>query len=71
VDATTRLRPWDCPGGACLDSVEAGSNLGRPRRFSVRIYVRFEALNQFARQRGSLLIRQSERFYQKLLRIHG
>jgi len=71
VDATTRLRPWNCRGGAGVDSIEPCANLGRPRRFSVGVYFAFETLNQLARQRGSLFVRKSKGFYQDLLGIHS
>ena len=70
VDATTRFGPRNGRGGAGVDSIETGANLGRPRRFSVGVYFRFEALNQFAGERSSLRVRKSKRFGQKLLGVH-
>jgi hypothetical protein len=70
VDATTRLRPWNCRGGTGVDSIEPCPNLGRPRRFSVGVYFAFEALNQLASECGSLLVRKPKSFHQELLGIH-
>src|SRR5260370_42110677 len=70
VDATTRFGPWDGRGNAGVDSIETGANLGRPRGFSVGVYFRLKALNQFAGKRSSLLVRESERFGQELLGVH-
>ena len=71
VDATTRLRPGNRRGGTGVDSIEPCANLGRPRRFRVGVYFAFETLNQLARERGSLFVRKSKRFYQELLGIHS
>ena len=70
-NATTRLRPWNRRGGLGVDSIEPRANLKRPRRFGVTIYFRIEASNQFACELGSLLIRESKRFCQQVLGIHG
>src|SRR5437867_1582903 len=70
VDATTRLRPWNCRGRTGINSIEPCANLGRPRRFSVGVYFAFEALNQLASECGSLFVRKSKSFYQELLGVH-
>ncbi len=67
VDATTRLRPWNCRGSAAVDSTEPRANLGRPSRFSVGVHFAFETLNQLARECRSLFVRKSKSFYQDLL----
>jgi hypothetical protein len=69
VNAATRLRPWNRRGGARVDTFESRANLVRPCRFSVGVHVGVETLNQFASERGSLLIRESKRFDQELLGI--
>jgi hypothetical protein len=70
VDATTRLRPWNCGGRTGIDSIEPCPNLGRPRRFRVGVYFAFETLNQLASECASLLLRKSKSFHQDLLGIH-
>src|SRR5438876_9242406 len=70
VDATSRLRPWNRRGGAGVDSIEAGSNLGRPRRLGVGVYFGVETLNQLSCERGTLFVRESKRFGQELPGIH-
>jgi hypothetical protein len=60
VDATPCFRPRNGLRGACLDAIKAGANLGGPSGFRVRISLVIEALDQFARKRRALLIRQAE-----------
>jgi hypothetical protein len=70
VDAATRLRPGNRLGGPRIEPFESRPNLLRPSRFRVGIDFVIQALNQFARQRGSLFIRQAERLGQELFGIH-
>ena len=49
VYSTTSLRPRDCCGYTGIHSIKAGTDLGRPCRFCIRVDLRLEALNEFAR----------------------
>jgi hypothetical protein len=49
----------------------SGPNLLRPSSLRVRIYVVVQTLNQFARQRCSLFIREAERLGQQLFGIQS
>ena len=57
ADATARLRPWNRLDGPRIDAFESRPNLLRPSSLRVRIHIVIQALNQFARQGSSLLIR--------------
>jgi hypothetical protein len=71
ADATTRLRPWNRRGGARVDSIEPGANLGRPCRFSARVDFAFETLNQLTCECGSLFLRKAKSFEQELFGVHA
>jgi hypothetical protein len=70
VDATTRLRPWNCPGLPSVDAIEPRTNLRGPGSLGVGVYFAFETLNQLAGKRGSFFVRKPEGLDQEFLGIH-
>ena len=71
VDAPTCLRPRNRRGGPRINAFEPRANLSRPRGLRVGVHFGVETLDQLARKRGSLLVRESKRFCQELSAIHS
>jgi hypothetical protein len=70
VNAPTGFRPRDRGRHAGVDAIETRSNLGRPGSFGFGVHLVFEALNQFAGERGALFVRKAKRLSEKLPRVH-